>query len=282
MRRINYYIALLAVLIVAGMASPLDVDAQNLTQVDSNSLNLISSHQKFKRFLQKMQYTGNFGTNMYGNTFLNSCINHLGRKNESYSMGGMKAALEIKYNIWGQSHWELYAGLGYAYYNQSFKNDFVYLERKAPYARFVHTYDVERAEVMEDRQPYDFGLSHNFWDTSFGVSYITLPISLAYKTGKFEYGITLSPSIHIGNTYLYRDISVGSGEDLKTLYYSKDSNVEEYVNDFILSTRLTCLYASIVGLYMEMGSLSMTKGMEYDIFVFSVGLQFQFSPRFHK
>lgn len=216
---------------------------------------------------------------MYGDNVVNSCINRLGHNDRSYEMNGFKFSFEIKYNVFERNHWNLYTGVGCALYSQNFKSDYVYFQDNGSVGTFGHTSNPAYIANTESKQPMDFGLEHNDWDSSFSTIYITFPISVSYETYKVEYGFTLLPLVKVGNTSLRRDISIGSGEDMETLYESTDNSLDKYLNKFGCQFRFSCLYKGNIGGYVEFGTMSMINNLKHDIYSFSIGVQVQLTPK---
>ena len=271
---------LLSVLTLAiTLTFPLKSWAQESFAQDTVSIENSSAHKWYNYIWQHLQFTKNIGYNMYGDNVVNSCINRLGHNDRSYAMTGVKLSLEIKYNVFEYNHWNLYAGVGCALYSQNFKSDYVYFEDNGSVGTFVHTNNSVYIANAELKQPADFGLEHKDWDSSFSTMYITFPISVSYETYKVEYGVTLLPLVKVGNTSLCRDISIGSGEDKETLYESEDNGLDKYLNKFGCQLRFSCLYEGIIGGYVEFGAMSMTNNLKHDIYSFSIGVQFQLTPK---
>lgn len=247
----------------------------------NSTINEQIHNQKWYNYLwQHLQFTKNMGCNMYGDNVFNSCVSHLGNKDRSYAMHGFKLSWEIKYNALEYNHWGLYAGVGYAFYEQDFKRDYVYFENNGSVGTFVHTSDPTYIANAESRQPKDFGLKHEDWDSSFSTSYITFPIGISFEVNNIEYGFTILPLVRVGNTSLYRDVSIGTNsDDREILYMSKGDSLDKYLNKFGCQFRFSCLYEGIIGGYVEFGTMSMTNNLKYDIYSFSIGVQVQLTPK---
>lgn len=259
--------------------SPLKSWAQELSAKDTVSIERQSAHKWYNYLWQHLQFTKNIGYNMYGDNVVNSGINRLGHNDRSYAMNGFKLSVEIKYNVFEHNHWNLYTGVGYALYSQNFKRDYVYFKDNGSVGTFIHTSNPAYIANAESKQPMDFGLEHNDWDSSFPTRYITFPIGVSYVASKVEYGFTVLPTVRVGNTYLRRDISIGAGDGMETLYESKDDNLDRYINKFGCQLRFSCLYKGIIGGYVEFGTMSMTNNLKYDIYSFSIGVQVQLTPK---
>lgn len=271
---------LLSVLtLVITLIFPLKGWAQESSAKDTVSIEKPSAHKWYSYIWQHLQFTKNIGYNMYGDNVVNSCMNHLGRNDRSYAMNGFKFSFEIKYNVFEHNHWNLYTGVGCALYSQNFKSDYVYFKDNGSVGTFIHTSNPGYIANTESKQPMDFGLEHSDWDSSFSTIYITFPIGVSYATNKVEYGFTVLPSVRVGNTYLRRDISIGAGEDMETLYESKDDSLDKYINKFGCQFRFSCLYKGIIGGYVEFGTMSMTNNLKYNIYSFSIGVQVQLTPK---
>lgn len=253
--------------------------AQVSSAQDMVSIEIPSAQKWYNYLWEHLQFTKNIGYNMYGNNIVNSCINRLGHNDRSYAMSGFKYSFELKYNVFECNHWNLYAGVGFALYNQSFNNDCVYFKENGSTGNFIYTNNLDYIARLEAKQPSDFGLEHKDWYSSFSASYITLPLSVSYGVNKVEYGLTLLPSVRIGRTSLSRKISIGSDDDVETLYESKDKELDKYMNKFGCQLRFSCLYKGIVGGYVEFGTMSMTRNLKHDIYSFSIGVQIQLTPK---
>ena len=242
-----------------------------------NSTVIEQAHnQKWYNYLyQHLQLAYGCDFIMYGDNFANSCINHLGHNNKSYSMSGSKLYWEVKYNVFEHNQWSLYAGVGYVTSSMDFKNDFVYLEENGSIGTFVHTSNPICIANIESKQPSDFGLGHKAWNSSINTDYITFPIAVSYGNDNVEYGFTILPSIRVGNTALSRSISIGCGEDSETLHWSNDNRLDKYFNKFGCTLRFCCLYLGWMGGYVEFGTMSMTKNLKYDMYSFSIGIHSQ-------
>ncbi|MEE0237288.1 MAG: hypothetical protein UD961_14185 [Bacteroidales bacterium] len=271
---------LLSVLMLAiTLICPLKGWAQESSIQDTVSIEKHSDHKWYNYLWQHLQFTKNIGYNMYGDNVVNSYINRLGRNDRSYAMNGFKFSFEIKYNVFECNHWNLYTGVGCALYSQNFKSDYVYFKDNGSVGTFIHTNNPGYIANTESKQPMDFGLDHNDWNSSFSTMYITFPIGVSYAASKLEYGFTVLPSVRVGNTYLRRDISIGVGEDMETLYESKDESLDRYINNFGCQLRFSCLYKGIIGGYVEFGTMSMTNNLKHDIYSFSIGVQVQLTPK---
>lgn len=272
----NYqrFLALSALVMI--FMCPFDSYAQEGTMSDSTLVEKVAALKWHDYLWRHLQFTCNMCCkNMYGDNVVSSFINHLGHDDESYAMSGVKVSLDVKYNVFEQSRWNLYAGVGCALSTHFFKEDFVYLEESNCLGTFIHTYNPNHIAKMESKQPSDFGLEYDYWDSSFSALYITSPVGVVYETGLIEYGITLLPSIRIGTTSLCRDISIGSDEDFETLYESVDNSLDKHVSKFLCQLRLSCLFKGFCGAYVELGMVSMTKNLKHDIYSFSIGVQYQ-------
>lgn len=271
---------LLSVLTLAiTLICPLKGWAQESSILDTVSIEKPSAHKWYNYLWQHLQFTKNIGYNMYGDNVVNSCINRLGHNDRSYAMNGFKFSFEIKYNVFEHNYWNLYAGVGCALYNQNFKSGYVYFHDNGSVGTFIHTSNPDYIANTESKQPMDFGLDHNDWDSSFSATYITFPIGVSYADSKVEYGFTVLPSVRVGNTYLRRDISIGAGEDTETVYESEDNSLDRYINNFGCQLRFSCLYKGIIGGYVEFGTMSMTNNLKHNIYSFSIGVQVQLTPK---
>lgn len=277
--RTNNYLKILVLVFAIIFIYPLNVCAQESSVQDTTSVEITSTYKWYNYLWRHLQFTQNIGYNMYGNNIANSCINNLGYNDKSYAMNGAKLSLEIKYNVLEHNNWQLYAGVGCALYSQNFKSDYVYFKDNGLVGTFVSTNDCEYIANTESKQPVDFGMEHEDWDSSFFASYIMLPISVSYETNNVECGLTLLPSVRVGSTSLRRDISIDCCENAETLYESKDKGLDKYMNKFGCNLRFSCLYKGIIGGYVEFGTMSMTKDLKQDIYTFSIGVQFQLTPK---
>lgn len=271
---------LLSVLTLAiTLICPLKGWAQESSIQDTVSIEKQSAHKWYNYLWQHLQFTKNIGYNMYGDNVVNSCINRLGHNDRSYAMNGFKFSFEIKYNVFERNNWNLYTGVGCALYSQNFKSDYVYFKDNGSVGTFIHTNNPGYIANAEAKQPMDFGLEHKDWGSSFSTIYISFPIGVSYVANKVEYGFTLLPLVKVGNTSLRRDISIGSGEDMETLYESEDNSLDKYLNKFGCQLRFSCLYKGIIGGYVEFGTMSMSNNLKHDIYSFSIGVQVQLTPK---
>lgn len=276
----NFYQIIFVALICANTIScPCNVCAQESLAQDTILIEKPSIQKWYNYLLQHLQFTKNIGYNMYGDNVVNSCINRLGHNDRSYAMNGFKFSFEIKYNVFEHNHWNLYTGVGCALYSQNFKSDYVYFKDNGSVGTFIHTSNLAYIANAEAKQPMDFGLEHKDWDSSFSTIYISFPIGVSYVANKVEYGFTLLPLVKVGNTSLRRDISIGSGEDMVTLYESEDNSLDKYLNKFGCQLRFSCLYKGIIGGYVEFGTMSMSNNLKHDIYSFSIGVQIQLTPK---
>ena len=277
--RHNIQKLLLVLTLAITLISPLKGWGQELSVQDTVSIEKQSAHKWYNYLWQHLQFTKNIGYNMYGDNVVNSCINRLGYNDTSYAMSGSRFSFEIKYNVFERNHWNLYTGVGCAWYSQNFKKDYVYFQDNGSVGTFIHTSNPAYIANAESKQPMDFGLEYNDWDSSFSTVYITFPISVSYEIYKVEYGFTLLPLVKVGKTSLCRDISIGTGEDMETLYESEDNSLDKYLNKFGCQLRFSCLYKGIIGGYVEFGTMSMTNNLKHSIYSFSIGVQFQLTPK---
>lgn len=278
----NKYTQAVAVLAFAIIImSPFNVSAQESSaqEKDTESVEKPSSVKWYSYLIHHLQFTKNIGYNMYGDNFVNSCINRLGYNDISYAMKGFKLSFEIKYNVFEHRHWNLYAGIGYALYSQNFIGDYVYFEDYGSGGTFIYTNDTAYIANVESKQPVDFGLEYKDWNSSFSSSYITIPIGLSYEADRVEYDFCVLPSVRVENSSLYRNISVESGENSVTMYESRDDSLGKYMNEIGCQLRFSCLYKGIIGGYVEVGTMSITKNLKHDIYPFSIGVQFQLTSK---
>ena len=260
-------------------ACPVSICAQEASINDSVSIENTSGQKWYSYLWQHLQLTGNIGYNMYGDNAINSCINHLGHDDANYAMSGVKLSLAVKYNAFKRGQWNIYAGVGCALYNQHFKSAFVSLDEEGAVGTFKRIECSSDIAKLESKQPADFGLKHKDWESSFSAFYVTLPISATYDAKNIEIGVTILPSIRIGNSSLRRDISIGNADEIEVLYQSTDKNLDRHINKFACQLRLSCLYKGMVGGYVEFGTVSMTQNLKYETYSFSVGAQFQLTRK---
>lgn len=267
-------IKLLALLIAMTVASPFKVNAEEICGSES-----VPSKQW--SFWKHLQISASVGYNMYGDNVANSLISHLGRDNMSYMMNGVKAAIDLKYNLWESRGWNIYAGVGFAVYHQNFRKNFVYLVEDGESATFKHTKDPYIIEQIENMDMSDFDITRYINELTSGYSTcnVLFPISIAYEMPMFDHALTLIPMVRVGKTTLDRRVSEGYGEDHDVLFESSDKRLNKYVNTFGLGLRLSSVYEGYIGVYVEFGLLPMTSGLKYDAYSCSIGVQLQMSPK---
>lgn len=134
--------------------------------------------------------------------------------------------------------------------------------------------DTESSEKQSAHKWYNYLWQHLQFTKNIGYNMYGDNVA-----NKVEYGFTLLPLVKVGNTSLRRDISIGSGEDMETLYESEDNSLDKYLNKFGCQLRFSCLYKGIIGGYVEFGTMSMSNNLKHDIYSFSIGVQVQLTPK---
>lgn len=280
MKNNNYSNVWVVLLLAVVMAFPSGVCAREFTVAESQTVETVPDFKWYSNLWGHLQFAANMGINMYGDNVINSCINHLGHDDGAYSQLGMKGSFEVMYNIYERKKMNFCAGMGFAFYCQNFKKNYIYFVDEGSIATFMNTNNADIIANMDSKQPADFDYDDADWNSSYSVFYVTFPVSVSYSAGKIEYSATLLPAVRLGRTSLRRNISACHGVDdvENVLYTNADRRLDGHINRFACNLRLSCIYCGFGG-FVEFGTVSMTKGLKYDTYSFSIGMQLRIATK---